>query len=1182
MPCTVLTVMTNANLRDYQANVQQPTKDGYEFAGWYTVDGTTEDKFSFEQNLNFEESQTIDVFAKWNELVTLRATTTVDVDATLFGGEAAISLADEYSYEDDRVAAPTKTLTLDVEATNLSSNSELSVSSASSSAIEDYCDDNELMPILTLDITPKDNSGKKTEPQGTSTVTISGLSELELPNKLTMVHKKDDGEIETIPAQYSNGTLTFETDSFSTFTVAGLGAVAEISDTPQYKPLYLYALKPGLSWDINNTDKTKDNNNWYGIGIAKVKTGYASELKGSTDIAAAIRDYTIVLQPYGPKGTTKDSYYQNKAKYTFTKSGSREVVTKYYYDLQLYPDITRDGHTYSYWNGKGTPSDPLYYYTIEWLHLVESAGAPESGYNDPAMGTNHESGYFVYHLDSRITFSDTYNVDFAVKEPGSTVPVKLNLEKYSTTVAKGTSESEIVKPEEHGYNTNREGYVFDGWYKDANFTVKADFEGVINSNVVYYGRFIKVNAQDENYIVVEKNFKGITYAQIPDDFKVTVSNGSQTVELSKASLGCDKSNVTSDGVTLRWVMRGVGTGTYTVEESGENIDGLEVSKKGIGPVSVSAANFSVDVVEYHQTCSTTRWPVKIEGNDNFIFAATLKGNGGVAVISRKQLSASERATVEETVLNLKNTKGGPWSTPVAFYSVEEQKDANNSFVTAGGRITYDDAKGEIVMSDTSVWQHVAILKYDLTEAEKPEISITNTYKPSTLDIQITKQVTSDDKTKDFKFKVTSVSFSTTDNVSLIDRNNASKKPQEWFYLKDGDSATLKGLKKDYIFTIEEEKENSAEYDTTATENIAVEAGKTKSFCYKVVEEDGKLALQAVDEKTHNAVAGTRPITDGKVVVTNNAAATSLTVKKTVKNDNATAPAGAEFTFRLTVSNDVKVYSKVKLTKDGNDITESSVQSNKYQWEFTLKNGGSVHISGIRIDDENVKVEEIISDSHYTTKYKVDSGVEVDRKEAAIPTTTLSANQSSGTTVEFTNTYSVPNLNSMTIQKKVTGAFGERTKNFTFKVELSHATNPALLSGVEFTGVSDTDTKDNFKLKHGQQVELKNIPIDTTITITEEDAKDYKTSATGYSDSVTGSAKRTFTYKVEEQNGEAVLVSTDTGAAKVANNAITVENNFDGTPDTGVLLDTLPYLILLAVAVAGGVLVVVRKRKHRDE
>lgn len=63
---------------------------------------------------------------------------------------------------------------------------------------------------------------------------------------------------------------------------------------------------------------------------------------------------------------------------------------------------------------------------------------------------------------------------------------------------------------------------------------------------------------------------------------------------------------------------------------------------------------------------------------------------------------------------------------------------------------------------------------------------------------------------------------------------------------------------------------------------------------------------------------------------------------------------------------------------------------------------------------------------------------------------------------------------------------------------------------------------------------------------------------------------------------ATLVSTDTGAEAVAHNAITVTNDFDGNPDTGVLLDTLPYLILLAVAVAGGVLVVVRKRKHRDE
>ena len=160
---------------------------------------------------------------------------------------------------------------------------------------------------------------------------------------------------------------------------------------------------------------------------------------------------------------------------------------------------------------------------------------------------------------------------------------------------------------------------------------------------------------------------------------------------------------------------------------------------------------------------------------------------------------------------------------------------------------------------------------------------------------------------------------------------------------------------------------------------------------------------------------------------------------------------------------------------------------------------------------------------------------------------------------------------MTIHKKVTGAFGERTKEFAFSVKLENA-------DCSVEGIGPT----SFKLMHGQQVELKNIPINTTITITESNANDYKTSATGHNGYVSGSNARTFTYKVEEEGGKAVLKSEGANAAKVANNAITVENDFDGTPDTGVLLDTLPYLILLAVAVAGGVLVVVRKRKHRDE
>ena len=218
-------------------------------------------------------------------------------------------------------------------------------------------------------------------------------------------------------------------------------------------------------------------------------------------------------------------------------------------------------------------------------------------------------------------------------------------------------------------------------------------------------------------------------------------------------------------------------------------------------------------------------------------------------------------------------------------------------------------------------------------------------------------------------------------------------------------------------------------------------------------------------------------------------------------------------------------------------------------------------------------EENYTTQHYTTTVNDQPGREIE-----VSADTLKQNQNTGTTVNFTNAYTTPKLPSMTIQKVVTGAFGERTKEFAFSVTLNH-TNPALLSGVTHPNVANLS---NFTLKHGQSVELKNIPIGTTITVTETGADDYKTKATGHNGYVSGNNARTFTYTVVEEGGKAVLKSTGASAAEVANSAIIVENDFDGTPDTGVLLDTLPYLILLAVAVAGGVLVVVRKRKHRDE
>ena len=47
-------------------------------------------------------------------------------------------------------------------------------------------------------------------------------------------------------------------------------------------------------------------------------------------------------------------------------------------------------------------------------------------------------------------------------------------------------------------------------------------------------------------------------------------------------------------------------------------------------------------------------------------------------------------------------------------------------------------------------------------------------------------------------------------------------------------------------------------------------------------------------------------------------------------------------------------------------------------------------------------------------------------------------------------------------------------------------------------------------------------------------------------------------------------------------AITVTNHCGLLPDTGVLLDTLPYIVILAVVAGGGILLMLRKHRKEDD
>lgn len=193
---------------------------------------------------------------------------------------------------------------------------------------------------------------------------------------------------------------------------------------------------------------------------------------------------------------------------------------------------------------------------------------------------------------------------------------------------------------------------------------------------------------------------------------------------------------------------------------------------------------------------------------------------------------------------------------------------------------------------------------------------------------------------------------------------------------------------------------------------------------------------------------------------------------------------------------------------------------------------------------------------------------------------------------------------VTITKQVTGLLGDTNKEFAFNVSIKQ-------NGADCTGVTANKNgaavslNDGFTLKHGETVTLENVPIGATITVTEvTPGEHYNVSATGHSGEQNGGNNVIFTYVAaantatasDADEADLMLLSMDEDTAvdadavaladatdkTVPNNAITVTNHCTLFPDTGVLLDTLPYIVILAVVAGGVALLMLRKRRKEDD
>lgn len=708
-----------------------------------------------------------------------------------------------------------------------------------------------MAPLLGLKISPKNANGEKVQlaEDEKATVTVSGLGKLPkiaameeegalTADALKVLHQKDDNTVEKLDVvSYENGTLTFETSSFSPFVLALAGGYdTELLDeraADSYVPLYLYALKPGLEWQGNST---KNNNNWYGIGIAQIKPScYQNETTDSTYIQNKISSSDILLEPFS-------GYYM----YGESESGKNSYTGK-----ALYPKIGLDKMTvvdaaqpgYTYWDGKSSMPTSSYY-RVEWFHLTKELGAPASdnGYNEPDVSTE----YYAYHLDARITFSDMCNVDFKVKKPNKTEFERLDMTKYSGAYKKNSSESQIVLPEkntETPYDTEQyesQGYVFDGWYKDEACTIKAEFDGTIVKDTTYYGKYVlKDNIEkDIPYITVEKQITGIGVNRIPVNFYVKV--GDQELKCVDATLVQE-----TEPIILRWTIWNPTPQTYSITEGNETVEGYTVNKGGAynKTVDVTEATFEVTDGGIIHQCNDLTLRIGQHDKKEFLFVVSANGNKSKnIVISKSPLSLAQREAVET---KLKNTNGafGNQSEETVYYSIKDKKEV----VIDRVKLTYNESEGKITINGTGVWNMAMQLSYDVTQGNNPEVKITNDYAPATADVTLTKHVTGlmGDTHKDYTFKITGL-----DNRGVTLENGVLSN----FTLTHNDSVTLKNVPMDTVFAVVEKLGADSGYETKATGHDIPVTDADRTFYYKLVLKDGKQVLMACDANGNEAGA----------------------------------------------------------------------------------------------------------------------------------------------------------------------------------------------------------------------------------------------------------------------------------------------------------------------------------------
>lgn len=313
-------------------------------------------------------------------------------------------------------------------------------------------------------------------------------------------------------------------------------------------------------------------------------------------------------------------------------------------------------------------------------------------------------------------------------------------------------------------------------------------------------------------------------------------------------------------------------------------------------------------------------------------------------------------------------------------------------------------------------------------------------------------------------------------------------------------------------------------------------------------------------------------TDGEETTYTDMSTVTLTKEYEVTNDGTTSPAETFAFSALTCTNvtdaangvttdNAPVPTIANVSYDAGEAGGKNARKNItidlptytsvgiYTYTFTETDGGT---AGVTYRSEPITLVVTV----------IEQGGKV--RVAAVHTEGDGATKSG----EFNNVYSA---GSLSVKKTVTGIMGDQQKEFTVKVTFTAPEGDSVREAITYVDGTETNTiaagdgwtgsKEVYiTLKHNETVTFNNIPYGVTYTVVEND----------YTDKENGGYDAA-SYKFDDSNKK----------IDSASESVTITNNKGGNIDTGINMDSMPYILMLAVVFMGLFVFFSKKRKMRE-